>query len=69
LAVRDAILRSLQLLLTFPESGRRQTVPGVRKLFTRRYSYLIYYRVDRDTDEIVILTIRHPARRREYADR
>jgi toxin ParE1/3/4 len=66
LRVRAAILDSLQNLLLFPEIGRRQTVEGVRKLVTRRYPYLIYYRVDRVAEEIVILTIFHPAREREY---
>jgi toxin ParE1/3/4 len=66
LGVRAAILDSLQTLLRFPEIGRRQTVQGVRKLVTRKYPYFVYYRVDRPTDEIVILTIRHPAREREY---
>jgi len=52
----------------FPEIGRRQKVQGVRKLVTRRYSYLVYYSLDHSTDEIVILTIRHSARKRDYED-
>ena len=68
LRVRAAILDSLQNLLLFPEIGRRQTVEGVRKFVTRKYPYLVYYRVDRAADEIIILTIQHPARRREHAD-
>jgi toxin ParE1/3/4 len=66
LRVRAAILDSLQNLLMSPEIGRRQTVEGVRKLVTRKYPYLVYYSFDRRADEIVILTIRHPAREREY---
>jgi toxin ParE1/3/4 len=68
LRVRAAILNSLQNLLMFPEIGRRQTVQGVRKLVTRRYPYFVYYSFDRANEEIVILTIRHPSRRREYED-
>jgi toxin ParE1/3/4 len=68
LAVRDAILASLQTLTLFPEIGRRQTVDGVRKFITRKYRYLVYYAVDRANEEIAILTIQHPARRREYSD-
>jgi toxin ParE1/3/4 len=68
LRVRAAILDSLQNLLLFPEIGRRQTVEGVRKFVTRKYPYLVYYRVDRAADEIIILTLQHPARRREHAD-
>src|SRR5438094_257617 len=68
LAVRDAILSSLQTLVLYPEIGRRPTVEGVLKLVIRRYGYLVYYAVDHSNDEIAILTIQHPARRREYAD-
>jgi toxin ParE1/3/4 len=68
LRVRAAILESLQDLVLFPELGRRQAVKGVRKLITRKYSYLVYYSLDQSADEIVILTIQHPARDREYKD-
>ena len=69
LAVRDAILGSLQRLTQFPEIGRRQNVEGVRKLVTQKYRYLVYYTVDHDAEQIAILAIQHPARRREYSDR
>lgn len=68
LRVRAAILQSMEDLLLFPELGRRQMLKDVRKLVTRKYSYLVYYRIDRTVDEIVILTIQHHARRREYED-
>ena len=67
-AVRSAILNSLQTLTKFPLIGRRQNVEGVRKLITPKYHYLVYYSVDRVRDEIVILTIRHSARKRPYSD-
>ncbi len=52
----------------FPAIGRPQNVEGVRKLVTPKYRYLIYYVIDEGAEEIVILTIRHPARSREYRD-
>ena len=64
--MRDSILRSLQNLALFPEIGRPQNVEGVRKLVTPKYRYLIYFTIDEGAEEIVILTIQHPARRREY---
>ena len=67
-AVRDAVLRPLQNLILFPAIGRLQNVEGVRKLVTPQYRYLVYYMVDEGAEEIVILTIQHPARRREYRD-
>ena len=66
--VRDAILDSIRTLVLFPRAGRRQSVAGVRKLVTRKYPYLVYYSVDEATGDIVVLTIRHPARRREHED-
>jgi hypothetical protein len=33
-----------------------------------RYRYLVYYYVDEDADEVVVLNIKHPARRPDYED-
>ena len=66
--VRSAILATLALLADFPLSGRRQTVEGVRKLATRKYAYLIYYKIDEIADEIVIIAIQHGSRAREFED-
>jgi toxin ParE1/3/4 len=52
----------------FPRVGRTQALEGVRKLVTRKYSYLVYYSVDDAGEEIVILTIQHSAREREHED-
>ena len=41
---------------------------GVRKLVTRKYPYLVYYMVDQAREEIVVLTIQHPAQEREHED-
>jgi len=45
-----------------------QTVEGIRKIVTRRYAYMIYYTVDDAAQEVVIVTIQHPSRAREYRD-
>jgi toxin ParE1/3/4 len=66
--VRDSILASIEILRRFPSIGRKQSLQGVRKHVTRRYLYLVYYLVDEAHDELVILTIRHPSQRREFAD-
>ena len=68
LRVRAAILESLQHLILFPQIGRRQKIEGVRKLVTRRYPYLVFYTIDDVAEEIVVLSIQHPAREREYSD-
>ena len=69
--VRAAILDSLQNLVQFlqiPNFGHRQTAESVRKLAIRKCKYLIYYSVNDDAEEIVILTIQHGSREREFAD-
>jgi plasmid stabilization system protein ParE len=66
--VQSAILKTLANLSIFPHSGRLQTAIGVRKIGTRTYPYLIYYTVEDDAEEIIILTIQHAAREREFTD-
>jgi toxin ParE1/3/4 len=66
--VRAAIYDSLQNLILFPHVGRKQKVEGVRKFVTRKFAYLIYYTVDEVAAELVILNVKHPARRREHSD-
>ncbi len=48
--------------------GHRQSVETVRKIAVRKYKYLMYYSADDGAEEIVILTIQHSAREREFAD-
>jgi CHAT domain-containing protein len=48
--------------------GRRQTADTVRKIAVRKYKYLIYYSTDDNAEEIIILTIQHGAREREFTD-
>jgi addiction module RelE/StbE family toxin len=66
--VRAAIMESLQNLILAPRIGRRQSVEGVRKLVTRKYSYLVSYTIEEPAGEVVILTIRHHAQEREFSD-
>jgi plasmid stabilization system protein ParE len=66
--VRADIYDSLQNLILFPHVGRKQKVEGVRKFVTRKYGYLVYYTVDETAEEIVVLDVRHPARRRDQDD-
>ena len=66
--VRDAILEALRVLASFPQAGRPQTTPGVRKMVTRKYGYLIYYAADEAAGELVILSIKHSAQERQHQD-
>jgi toxin ParE1/3/4 len=60
--------RRVRAVILFPHVGRSQQVEGVRKVVTRRFGYLIYYTIDESTDEIVILSVKHPAQKREHSD-
>jgi toxin ParE1/3/4 len=66
--VRATILGSLSILAEFPKLGRLQSTPGVRKYVARKYPYLVYYRIDEMREEIVVLTIQHPAREHDFSD-
>jgi addiction module RelE/StbE family toxin len=66
--VRSAIYESLQYLILFPKVGRPQKAHGVRRLVTRKYSYLVYYTVDESAQEVIILDVKHPAQKREHSD-
>jgi toxin ParE1/3/4 len=68
LRVRAAILESLQNLVLFPQIGWQQKAEGVRKLVTRHYPYLVYYTADESAEEIIIITIQHPASERDHSD-
>jgi toxin ParE1/3/4 len=64
--VRDEIRRTIALLERFPFSGTRTEVDPVRKVVVRRYPYIIYYLVDAERSEVVILAIHHGARRQPF---
>ncbi|MGO9546484.1 MAG: type II toxin-antitoxin system RelE/ParE family toxin [Rhodomicrobium sp.] len=66
--VRAAIYESLQSLILFPRLGRPQKAKGVRKLVTRKYAYLVYYMIEADAAEIVILNVKRPAQKRAHSD-
>ena len=66
--VRAAIVKTLQLIGEHPDFGRIQSLKLVRKAVVPKYRYLIYYRVDSVKGEVVVLSVRHPARRRAADD-
>jgi addiction module RelE/StbE family toxin len=57
-----ARIRAITMQLgRFPEMGHPKYKPGVRMITVRRYPYLIFYTIE--NDEILILSVRHAARR------
>ncbi len=61
--VREAIVTSMRNLVDLPFVGHAIT-PNVRRIVVPKFGYLIYYTVLPHHDEISILPIRHPSRRR-----
>jgi len=59
--VQQGLGAAMDLLLHHPFAGSMTARPGIRRLMVRPYPYAITYQVA--ADEIVILGIRHSARR------
>src|SRR5215469_14387716 len=66
--VRAAILASVEILSRNPEVGRRQNIPNVRKFVVNRYPYIVYYALNSNPDEIVVVAIQHTAQDRMFED-
>ncbi len=66
--VEASIHESLHRLMLFPLIGHEQRANGVRKLITMQYRYLVYYTFDEAEEVITIISIQHPAQRREHED-
>ena len=54
------IERTIRNIGDFPEMAQETREPGVRRIPSGRYPYLVYYTVE--ADEVVILHVRHGAR-------
>jgi plasmid stabilization system protein ParE len=61
-SVDDAVAR----LLTNPLIAQETEIPGIRRWHIRRFKYSIFYAVERE--DVVILHIRHAARRWPWED-
>jgi plasmid stabilization system protein ParE len=60
-ALAFRIERTISSLVEFPEMAQMTDEPGIRRMPVGRYPFLIFYTVE--ADELVILHIRHTARR------
>lgn len=57
--VISQIKHSIDLLAQLPNSGRPSEVIGIRELPIVRYPYIVFYTVDVDAGEVIILRVRH----------
>jgi toxin ParE1/3/4 len=53
------IRRTIGRLSNFPYSARPSEVPDIRELPIVRYPYIVFYAVDEDRREVLILRVRH----------
>jgi plasmid stabilization system protein ParE len=67
-AVVDRVNRVAALLEQAPFAGHKADEPGVRIMPLVRYPFVVFYTVS-DDDEVVILHVRHGARRRPWEER
>lgn len=59
----DSIDRAVQQLLENPYSAQKTEAQGVRRKYVREFRYSLFNLVEAGLDELVILNIRHAARR------
>ena len=55
-------------LTSFPGLGRQQRTSGLRKIGVGRFPYNVYYSIDEQADEIVIISVRHTSRAPRFLD-
>jgi toxin ParE1/3/4 len=65
-AFADVVDAAVARLLDHPYSAEETEKPGVRRVYIRRFRYSMFYAVE--GDEIVILHLRHAARRWPWED-
>ncbi len=58
----------LELIKDYPDAGHQQQDKTVRKAVTRRYRYIIHYRILKATNEIQIIAVRHFRQARTHED-
>jgi toxin ParE1/3/4 len=62
-AFADSIENAVAELVENPHSAQETELPGVRRKYARRFRYALFYMIDERANELVILNIRHAARR------
>jgi plasmid stabilization system protein ParE len=59
----DSIDEAIEQILEFPHSAQQTEKAGVYRKYVRAFRTSIFYAVDAKSNELVILNIRHAARR------
>jgi len=64
----DSVEKAIDELIEHPYSAQETTYPGVRRKYIRRFRHSIFYVVDQEADELVILYVRHAVRQWPWLD-
>lgn len=64
----DSIDTAVSELLEHPYSAQQTAQAGVYRKYVRAFRYSIFYAVDVSSEELVILNVRHAARRWPWQD-
>jgi plasmid stabilization system protein ParE len=67
-AFADSIEQAIGELLEHPYSAQPTDHSGVRRKYIRRFRHAVFYAVDLVRDELIVLNIRHAARRWPWED-
>ncbi|MBX9844507.1 MAG: type II toxin-antitoxin system RelE/ParE family toxin [Xanthobacteraceae bacterium] len=62
-AFADSVESAIAELVENPLSAQETEQPGVRRKHIRRFRYALFYSVSQDAGELLVLNIRHAARR------
>ena len=67
--VAQRILRRARFLRDFPLAGKESEVADVHRLVVVNYPYVILYEIHQADDEVLIVSVRHTARKQPPAER
>ena len=67
-SVAQRILHRARFLRDFPFSGKETQVAGVHRLVVVNYPYVILYEIHQSDDEVLIVSVRHTARKQSPAE-
>jgi plasmid stabilization system protein ParE len=62
-AFADSVASAIAELVENPLSAQETEQPGVRRKYIRRFRYALFYSINQGANELLILNVRHAARR------
>lgn len=66
--VRSDIESKIALIKEYPEANPQERDKSLRKAVTRRYRYIIHYRLLSELNELHIIAVRHYRQSRKFQD-